>query len=39
MSFTINDIIHILNTFDFPVLIGLFGFIGAVIVWGIIKHH
>ena len=29
----------ILNSLDFPFLLGIFSFISAVIIWGIIKNH
>jgi hypothetical protein len=34
-----ESIVDILNSIDFPTLIGIFSFISAVIIWGIIKNH
>ncbi|MGZ8890115.1 MAG: hypothetical protein ACXW0J_01790 [Nitrososphaeraceae archaeon] len=34
-----DSIIDILNSVDFPILLGIFGFISAVIIWGIIKNR
>ena len=38
-SAEVNSLIDILNSLDFPVLLGIFSFIFAVIIWGIIKNH
>ena len=38
-SAEVDLLIDTLNSIDFPVLIGIFGFIVAVIIWGIIKNH
>lgn len=38
-SAEVDSLINTLNSIDFPVLIGIFGFIAAVIIWGIIKIH
>ncbi|MGZ5491102.1 MAG: hypothetical protein ACXWE6_10200 [Nitrososphaeraceae archaeon] len=34
-----DSIIDTLNSVDFPILLGIFGFISAVIIWGIIKNR
>ena len=34
-----DSIIDTLNAVDFPILLGIFGFIFAVIIWGIIKNR
>jgi hypothetical protein len=34
-----ESIIDILNSIDFPILTGIFSFISAVIIWGIIKNY
>jgi hypothetical protein len=39
MSAESDSIIDTLNSVDFPILLGIFGFISAVIIWGIIKNH
>ncbi|HET7644689.1 MAG TPA: hypothetical protein VFK40_14375 [Nitrososphaeraceae archaeon] len=38
-STEIDSLINNLNSIDFPVLLGIFSFIFAVIIWGIIKNH
>lgn len=38
-SAEVDSLINTLNSIDFPVLLGTFGFIFAVIIWGIIKNH
>jgi hypothetical protein len=39
MQFIVTDIIDLINTIDLPVLLGLFGFVGSVIIWGFIKNR
>jgi hypothetical protein len=39
MNSEFDSIIDTLNTVDFPILLGIFGFISAVIIWGIIKNR
>jgi hypothetical protein len=39
MNSEFDSIIDLLNSLDFPFLLGIFSFISAVIIWGIIKNH
>ncbi|HEU5461185.1 MAG TPA: hypothetical protein VFU79_02820 [Nitrososphaeraceae archaeon] len=39
MNSEFDSIIELLNSLDFPFLLGIFSFISAVIIWGIIKNH
>lgn len=39
MNSKFDSIIDTLNAVDFPILLGIFGFISAVIIWGIIKNR
>ena len=38
-SVEIDSLIDFLNSIDFPVLLGIFGFIFVVIIWGMIKNY
>jgi hypothetical protein len=38
-SVEVNSLIDTLNSIDIPLLLGIFGFIFVVIIWGIIKNH
>ncbi|HJU59060.1 MAG TPA: hypothetical protein VJ583_04880 [Nitrososphaeraceae archaeon] len=38
-SVEIDSLIDTLNSIDFPVLLGIFGFIFVVIIWGMIKNY
>jgi hypothetical protein len=38
-SAEVNSLIDTLNSIDFPLLLGIFGFIFVVIIRGIIKNH
>jgi len=38
-NLTTNEIIDFINRIDLPVLLAIFGFVGSVILWGIIKNR
>jgi hypothetical protein len=38
-STEVDLLINTLNSIDFPVLLGIFGFLFTIIIWGIIKNH
>jgi hypothetical protein len=39
MNSEFESIINTLNSVDFHILLGIFGFVSAVIIWGIIKNR